>query len=181
MALKASMSKMQGQTVRVDHSLQSLQSHDEPRRVTSGTHRSRKSEKYASPARDSGSKQKEDPITTSIASAQGLGESIRSEIEVVPSHCKPVIEPVTEVSQSLGKVESSGKLEESGGSLGGPRMRRVRNPYGSSDLSVSQKSSHSASQSFQKSKRHIEIEKASDDEGPDDSYRDDDFEDVMAS
>jgi hypothetical protein len=69
-----------------------------------------------------------------------LGDSIRSEIEVVPS--KPVIEPVAE---SLGKAESSGKLEESATSLNGPRMRRVRNPYGSSDLSVSQKSSHSAS------------------------------------
>ena len=59
-------------------------------------------------------------------------------------------------------------------------MRRVRNPYGSSDLSGSQKSQTSLSQSMAKSKRRIEIEKVSDNEGNDgvgeDSYQDDDFE-----
>jgi|TARA_B110000285_G_C15104496_1_gene607098 hypothetical protein len=97
------------------------------------THRRKKSEKYQSPARED---KVEDPITTSIASAQALGESIRSEIEVVPS--KPVIEPIQE---SIGRVESSGQLEESATSLNGPRMRRVRAPKGSQDLSVSLKSS----------------------------------------
>ena len=76
-------------------------------------------------------------------------------------------------------------MEESSGSIGGPKMRRVRNPYGSSDLSGSQKSNLSASQSMAKSKRKIEIEKVSDNEGNDgvgeDSYQDDDFEDTYMS
>ena len=64
-------------------------------------------------------------------------------------------------------------------------MRRVRNPYGSSDLSGSQKSQTSLSQSMAKSKRRIEIEKVSDNEGNDgvgeDSYQDDDFEETYLS
>lgn len=68
-------------------------------------------------------------------------------------------------------------------------MRRVKNPYGTSDLSASVKSSQSidgkkfgseslgtSSQNL-KSKRKIEIEKLSD--AGEDSYLDDDFEDTI--
>ena len=64
-----------------------------------------------------------------------------------------------------------------------PKMRRVRNPYGISDLSSNQKSA-TLSQSLQKSKRRIEIEKLSDGEEAneyEDSYQDDDFEDTLMS
>lgn len=62
-----------------------------------------------------------------------------------------------ELSQSLGETH--------------PKMRRVKNPYGSSEHSSSQKSG-TLSQSMQKSKRKIEIEKLSDgEENPyEDSY-----------
>ncbi len=62
-------------------------------------------------------------------------------------------------------------------------MRRVRNPYQSSDPSNSQSLSLSQSVQHQKSKRKIEIEKLSDNEGNDggagkeDSYQDDEFYD----
>lgn len=79
-------------------------------------------------------------------------------------------------------VES--KLEDSIATSSGnmPKMRRVRNPYGlASDHSSSQKSA-SLSQSMQKSKRRIEIEKLSDTEGGyEDSYMDDEFEDTVVS
>ena len=54
-------------------------------------------------------------------------------------------------------------------------MRRVNPKYASNDMSSSQKSL-SMSQSQQKSKRHIEIEKLSDNEPEEDSYLQDEFE-----
>ena len=58
-------------------------------------------------------------------------------------------------------------------------MRRVNPKYGSNsgDLSHSSKSV-SVSQSQQKSKRHIEIEKLSDDQPEEDSYLQDEFEQI---
>ena len=60
-------------------------------------------------------------------------------------------------------------------------MRRVRNPYGSSEFSNSHKSV--ASSSMQKSKRKIEIEKLSEGEedGYDESYLNDEFENTVDS
>ena len=56
-------------------------------------------------------------------------------------------------------------------------MKRVKNPYGSSD-----NMSQSLSTSMQKSKRRIEIEKLSDNDEPyEDSYKDDEFEDTVVS
>ena len=63
-------------------------------------------------------------------------------------------------------------------------MRRVRGHQGSSELSGSARSQQSQSIG-QKSKRKIEIEKASDNDGNDyngeESYLDDEFEDISAS
>ena len=94
------------------------------------------------------------------------------------------IPDIIAASHSL-HADSSNKFEESSGSIGGPKMRRVRNPYGSSELSGSQKSQHSASKSLGKSKRTVEFEKVSDNEPgdgyQDDSYKDDDFEESLVS
>ena len=98
-----------------------------------------------------------------------IEESIKSvDPPFVPASEKPI-------------EHSSKNLEDSSSSVG-PKMRRVKNPYGSSDLSASIKSSQSVDKKFgsesivsqSKSKRKIEIEKLSED-----SYQDDEFEDTV--
>jgi hypothetical protein len=80
--------------------------------------------------------------------------------------------------------DSQKNHEELSQSLTGvhPKMRRVRNPYGSSEFSSSHKS-NTISQSMHKSKRKIEIEKLSDNEEDpyDNSYMNDEFENTVDS
>lgn len=164
-ALKEQLACIQDQGIQV-------REQSEPGRRPSPTKR-----KYSSPGRSD---------ATSPAPESGK----KKHGEAAPSSSQPIEENIRSDAPSLANkaahdqtaFETSSKLEDSTSSQGGPKMKRVRNPYSSSDLSASQKSSNSVSQSFQKSKRRIEIEKVSDHDGAaDDSYQDDDFEEVLAS
>ena len=138
-------------------------------------------QKYQSPARDNAKKRQAEAAPPS-AKEPPLEESIRSEAAAT----QVIKQPVPEISANSGLVDSSNKVDDSASSsTDAPKMRRVRNPYPSSDLSGSAKTHVSVSQSLGKGKRRIEIEKVSDNEGHDgvaeDSYQDDPFEESYLS
>lgn len=114
-----------------------------------------------------------------LKKSQDLDESIKSDIPLS-------INPIATVAPNpiTDSQKNQAAIEESSQSVSGahPKMRRVRNPYGSSEHSSSHKSG-TLSQSLQKSKRKIEIEKLSDHEEDayDDSYMNDEFENTVDS
>lgn len=113
-----------------------------------------------------------------IKSFPDIEESIKSDI---PLSINPIAtvapNPITESQKNNTNEDSSQSVSNAH-----PKMRRVRNPYGSSEFSSSHKSG-TLSQSMQKSKRKIEIEKLSDNEEDayEDSYMNDEFENTVES